>query len=132
LFVGRCFCISITHQNEKKNDSRYWTTGTPYPANLLTQESEYLEEDESELAGLIGSGSGSKSGSGNGSGRGAFDGSGSKKQQRLNEVYQFYTRYPDASLADGIKSLGISGAALSRFHAELVQAGNLEPFPKNR
>jgi hypothetical protein len=108
---------------------------TPYPVQLLAQNSVYEEEDLSPPPKLVGSSSSSgsgTSGSSGSSGSGSFDGSGSDKQKKLNVIYNFYMRYPDATLADGIRSLNIPNGTLSRLHEELVQDGNLEPFPKNR
>lgn len=108
------------------------TVASPYPADLLPQNSVYANDVLPLLDKPNGSESKSGSGSSNESGRGAFDGSGSEKQKKLNTVYQFYTRYPDASLADGVRSLGIPDATLSRLHDALVTNGNILPFPKNR
>ena len=104
----------------------------PYPNERLPQKILYEEIDESELVGLIESRNESKSGSESESESGAFNGSESKKQQIFNAVFNYYIRWPDASLADGARSLNMAEPTLSRYHAALVKAGNLEPFPKNR
>ncbi len=102
----------------------YLNSRTTSPNAFLPQKILFEEDDESGLPRLIESR--------NESGRGAFIGSESKRQRIFNEVFQFYTQWPDASLADGARSLNMAEPTLSRYHAALVKAGNLEPFPKNR
>ena len=53
-------------------------------------------------------------------------------KEKFLMICQFYKDNPDATLDDGIASLGIPQTTLSRYHAGAVRAGIVKDFPKNR
>jgi ABC-type multidrug transport system fused ATPase/permease subunit len=84
---------------------------------------------------------------GSGSGSGSIDGSlgGStlvqdktapkdsrSPKEKEQAVFEFYRDNPDATLDQGVVSLGMPPVTLSRYHDRLVGEGAINPFPKNR
>lgn len=53
-------------------------------------------------------------------------------KEKFTLMCQFYIANPDASLDDGVASLGIPKTTLSRYHAGAVKAKIVKDFPKNR